>query len=239
MPPTNPIHAIAFDADDTLWENETFFHLTQERFTTLLADYADKDHLAERLLAAERRNIGHYGFGVKGFVLSMIETALDVTDDKLPNHVIRNLLEAGQDMLNHPVHLLPGVAQTLDTLSYDYDFYLITKGDLLHQERKLAQSNLAALFEGVEIVSDKNTQTYRSIFTKYGLDPARVVMVGNSLKSDILPAIEAGAWGVFVPYHLSWGLEHAQEPENESRYGRIESLSDLPAYLDHLHQGLS
>ena len=144
-----------FDADDTLWQNERFFRLTQERFTGLLADYAEADHLHDRLLAAERRNLGHYGFGIKGFVLSMIETAIEVTGAQVPASVIAELIAAGQDMLAHPIELLPAARETVEALAGRYKVVLITKGDLLDQERKLAQSGLGDLFAGVEIVSHK------------------------------------------------------------------------------------
>ncbi len=146
---------IGFDADDTLWHNERFFHLTQARFAELLADHADPDHLAERLLAAERRNIGHYGFGIKGFVLSMIETAIEVTEENVPASVIAELMEAGREMLRHPIELLPHARAAVEQMADRHRVILITKGDLLDQERKLAQSGLGDLFSAVEIVSHK------------------------------------------------------------------------------------
>jgi len=139
---------LCFDADDTLWHNERFFRMTQEQFSELLADFAAKDHLAERLLAAERRNLGHYGFGIKGFVLSMIETALDVTENRVPGHVVRDIIAVGQEMLAHPIELLPGVEETILKLAPEFRMLLITKGDLLDQERKIAQSGLGDLFGG-------------------------------------------------------------------------------------------
>ncbi len=162
--PLRSLTTIGFDADDTLWHNERFFQLTQERFTDLLQDYTDPDHLSERLLAAERRNLGHYGYGVKGFVLSMIETAIEVTDQRVPATVISELLEAGQDMLRHPIELLPHAQDVVEALSDHYRVLLITKGDLLDQERKLAQSGLGDLFDGVEIVSKKIMRLIRTSF---------------------------------------------------------------------------
>ena len=151
---------IGFDADDTLWHNERFFRLTQERFAELLADYADPDHLSDRLLEAERRNLGQYGYGIKGFVLSMIETAIEVTDQTVPAPVIAELVAAGRDMLSHPIELLPGVEDTILTLKDRARIVLVTKGDLMDQERKLAQSGLGDHFDRVEIVSEKTAQTY-------------------------------------------------------------------------------
>ncbi|MCA0919010.1 HAD family hydrolase [Pseudooceanicola nanhaiensis] len=222
---------IAFDADDTLWHNERFFQLTQERFADLLAEYAERDHLADRLLAAERRNLGHYGFGIKGFVLSMIETAIEVTDEKVPASVISELIAAGQEMLQHPIELLPHARDAVEALAEDYTILLITKGDLLDQERKLAQSGLGELFDGVEIVSDKTEPVYREIFRRHGVAPECAMMIGNSLKSDVLPVLDAGGWGTYVPHGVTWALEHAEEPMGRARYGKLDDLGGLPALI--------
>lgn len=219
---------IAFDADDTLWHNETHFHLTQTRFAALLADAAEPSHLAERLEAVERRNLRHYGYGVKGFMLSMIETAIEVTEGRVSPAVIREILDAGREMLDHPVELLPHAREAVETLARSHRVLLITKGDLLHQERKLAASGLGDLFHGVEIVSEKTADTYRAIFARHGEGAERALMVGNSLKSDVLPAIEAGAFGVHVPFHLTWALEHAEPPLAHRRYRTLTDLSGLP-----------
>ena len=221
------LKCIGFDADDTLWHNERFFKLTQDRFEALLTDYSEPAQLHERLVAAERRNIGHYGFGVKGFVLSMIETALEVTDGKAPGHVIQEILNAGQDMLAHPIELLPHAKDTVTQLSNDYRIILVTKGDLLHQERKLAQSGLGDLFDDVAIVSDKTVATYQRIFAGEAGGPDAAMMVGNSMKSDVVPAVEAGSWGVFVPHDLEWDFEKAEAPVSP-RYHEIADLGALP-----------
>ncbi len=219
---------IGFDADDTLWQNERFFRITQERFKALLAEYAGPDHLDERLLAAERRNLGHYGFGIKGFTLSMIETAIEVTEDRVPAAVIREIMEAGREMLRHPIELLPRAAEAVAALAPHYRLVLITKGDLLDQERKLAQSGLGDMFDAVEIVSDKTPETYMRAFSVHGGGPAHAMMVGNSLRSDIVPAIRAGAWGVFVPHDLTWEVEHDTAPESEPRFRQLGDLGELP-----------
>lgn len=219
---------IGFDADDTLWQNETFFRLTQDRFTGLLRDFAEPDHLHERLLAAEKRNIGHYGFGVKGFVLSMIETALEVTDQRVPASVIGEILDAGRDMLAHPIELLPHAREAVETLAASHKVLLITKGDLLDQERKLAQSGLGDLFHAVEIVSDKTAPVYQGIFTRHGCLAEQAMMVGNSLKSDVVPVITIGGWGVHVPHGMTWALEHAEEPVGHSRFFQLSDLKGLP-----------
>ena len=218
---------IGFDADDTLWQNEQFFRLTERRFAELLADYAEPEHLVERLLAAERKNLAAYGFGIKGFALSMIETAIEVTEGRAPANVIQAILETGREMLSHPVETLPHVRETLEALAGDYRLVMITKGDLFDQERKLAASGLGDLFDAVEIVSDKKPDTYRRIFTRHGDGAERAMMVGNSLKSDVLPALDAGGWGVFVPHELTWVLEHAEEPADHPRFRKIAHLGEL------------
>jgi putative hydrolase of the HAD superfamily len=228
---------IGFDADDTLWQNEAFFRLTQDRFTRLLADHADPDHLAERLEAAERRNLGQYGFGVKGFTLSMIETAIEVTDGRVPARVLGQLIAAGRDMLEHPIELLPHARAAVVALATDYRVILITKGDLLDQERKLAQSGIGDLFHGVEIVSNKTPAAYRTIFARHGTGADQAMMVGNSLKSDVLPALEAGSWGIHVPHGLTWALEAAEPPTGNSRFHVLDHLGGLPELVDGLKPG--
>lgn len=222
---------IGFDADDTLWQNEAFFRLTQARFAELLADHAEADHLHARLLAAERRNLGHYGYGIKGFMLSMIETAIEVTEGRVPASVIGEILSAGQEMLSHPIELLPHAGETVERLASSHRLVLITKGDLLDQERKLAQSGLGEMFHAVEIVSDKTRATYERAFARHGDGPDRAMMVGNSMKSDVRPALEAGAFGVFVPHGLTWELEHAEAPEGHGRFHEIADLGALPGLI--------
>jgi len=219
---------IGFDADDTLWQNESFFRLTQERFTTLLADHAAPDHLQARLLAAERRNLGHYGFGVKGFTLSMIETAVEVTEGRVPARVIGEILAAGREMLEHPIHLLPHARAAVTTLAAEYRVLLVTKGDLLDQERKLAQSGLGDVFDGVEIVSNKTPEIYKLVFARHGTGADQGMMVGNSLKSDVLPMLAAGGWGVHVPHEMTWELEAADAPRGDGRFHDLTDLSQLP-----------
>ena len=218
---------IGFDADDTLWQNEQFFRMTERNFTAMLADYAEAEHLSARLLDAERRNLRLYGFGIKGFTLSMIETALEVTEGRVPGEVIGRILEAGRGMLDHPVETLPYVRETLETLAGDFRLVVITKGDLFDQERKLAASGLGELFDAVEIVSDKNAETYRRVFARYGDGPERAMMVGNSLKSDVVPAIEAGSWGVHVPHDLTWVLEHVDAPVEAPRFREVAHLGEV------------
>lgn len=228
------ISTIGFDADDTLWQNETFFRLTEQRFTELLSEHGAHEVISAKLLEAERRNLRFYGFGVKGFTLSMIETAVEVTNGEVSASVIAEILGYGRQMLQNPVETLPHARETLDALAGRYRILLITKGDLFDQERKLAQSGLGDYFSAVEIVSDKTPSVYERIFTRHGDGPGSAVMVGNSLKSDVVPAIRAGSWGVYVPHDLTWVLEHEEAPEADPRFRRIADLGQLPALLTHL-----
>lgn len=225
---------IGFDADDTLWHNERFFRWTTERYVALLGDHADAEKINTRLLDAERRNIRHYGFGIKGFTLSMIETAIEVTGGEVPASVIGDILAIGREMLTHPVETLPHVHETLEALAPDYRLILITKGDLFDQERKLAQSGLGDFFDEVEIVSDKTVDSYRRIFTRHADGPEKSLMVGNSLRSDVIPAIGAGSWGVHVPHDLTWALEHAEPPTHADRFRQIADLGELAGVLEEI-----
>jgi putative hydrolase of the HAD superfamily len=225
---TQNLTTIAFDADDTLWHNERFFKLTQDRFAELLRDYVDGHHLAEHLLAAEKRNLGHYGFGIKGFTLSMIETAIDVTDGRVPASVISELIGAGREMLEHPIELLPHARDAVESVAGTHRVLLVTKGDLLDQERKLAQSGLGDLFDAVEIVSDKTPRVYARIFDRHGDGAAHALMAGNSLRSDVNPVIAAGGWGVHVPHDLTWGYEVDDAPQDTARFRTLRNLGELP-----------
>jgi putative hydrolase of the HAD superfamily len=219
---------IGFDADDTLWQNEQFFRLSEKRFAELLADHAEPEQLGARLLDVEKRNLARYGFGIKGFTLSMVETAIEVTDGRVPAATIQQILDVGREMLVHPVETLPGVRETLEALSGSHKLLMITKGDLFDQERKVAASGLGELFSAVEIVSDKKPDTYRRIFARHGDGAERAMMVGNSLKSDVVPALEAGGWGVYVPHDLTWVLEHVDEPVAEARYRSVDAIAAVP-----------
>ncbi|QFT32695.1 dUMP phosphatase [Labrenzia sp. THAF82] len=225
------ITTLGFDADDTLWHNERVFRLTQDRFAALLAEFTEKTHLSDRLLAAERRNVLHYGYGVKGFTLSMIETAIEVTDGRVHADVISEILEAGRDMLKHPVDPLPHVEETLKTLKGQYRLVLITKGDLFDQERKVTASGLDVFFDAVEIVSEKSASTYRTLFARHGSGSENAMMIGNSLKSDVVPALEAGSYGVHVPYQITWALEEAEAPLGNDRYHRLDHIGKVPLLL--------
>ena len=226
-----PITTVGLDADDTLWHNETIFRLTHARFVDLLDDHGDAETIEARLAEVERRNLRLYGYGVKGFTLSMIETAMELCDGGAPPEVVREILAAGREMLAHPVETLPGVDETIAELSDRYRLILITKGDLLDQERKLAASGLGERFAAVEIVSEKDRATYDRVFSRHGTGPAEAVMAGNSMKSDVLPAIAAGAFGVHIPYPVTWAHELADAPENEPRYVSLARIAELPDWI--------
>ncbi len=225
------ITTVGLDADDTLWHNETIFRLTQDRLRELMADFAPVETLNAKLAEVETRNLRLYGYGVKGFTLSMIETAMELTGNAAPGRLIADILAAGREMLSEPVEPLPGVEHALAELSQAYRLVLITKGDLLHQEQKLAASGLGDLFAAVEIVSEKDASTYVRVFERHGTGAAEAVMCGNSMRSDILPALEAGAWGAYVPYHITWAHEVAEPPGAHDRFVELERISELPAWV--------
>lgn len=229
---------LGVDADDTLWHNESIFQLTIERFAELLGNHALSDHLSDRLIETEKKNLRLYGYGIKGFTLSMIETALEVTDGAVDTRVIREILAVGREMLTEPIEPLPGVETALAALSERYRLVLVTKGDLLHQEQKLASSGLGDYFVAVEIVSEKDADTYRRVFDRHGTGAGQAVMAGNSIKSDILPALEAGCWGALIPYPLVWAHEAAEAPLGHARYVELGSISELPAWVDQVSLSL-
>lgn len=229
---------IGFDADDTLWHNETIFEKVHERYRALLAEYHDAATVDRTLFAMEMRNLELYGYGVKGFTLSAIETAIQLTGGKIPAREIQQLIQLGQEMLAHPVELLDGVHDTLTALMPHHRLVLITKGDLRDQERKLAKSGLVAHFERVEIVSEKNEATYAAILRRHGIAAEQFLMVGNSLKSDILPVLALGGAGAFVPYHLTWAAERVEEvPRAEGRFFRLKQLGELREVVRTLVRG--
>jgi putative hydrolase of the HAD superfamily len=228
MPP--PISLIAFDADDTLWHNETLFHATEEQFAQMLAEYHSADWVRERLLATEVKNLGHFGYGIKGFILSMIETAIELTEGRISGAEIGRIINWGHEMLLAPVSLLDGVRETVEALAADYRLMLLTKGDLFDQESKLARSGLGEHFAAVEIVSEKDTRTYANIMRRHAVDPAAFLMVGNSVKSDVLPVLAAGGTAIHIPYVLTWAHERVSE-EPDGTFARLERITELPEWL--------
>ena len=219
-----PITTVGLDADDTLWHNETIFRLTHARFVDLLDDHGDAETIEARLAEVERRNLRLYGYGVKGFTLSMIETAISVSGGAVDPALIQQLIGLGRDMLDHDIELLPHVEETLQALHGNFRLLLITKGDLHHQERKVLASGLAHYFEGVEIVSDKKPETYRKICQRHGGHIARTLMAGNSIRSDVLPMIEAGGYGVYVPFSILWDHEHEEVPPGTARFFEVKDM---------------
>ncbi|MET0160174.1 MAG: HAD family hydrolase [Acidimicrobiales bacterium] len=225
------IDVVALDGDDTLWHSENQFVMTQDRFKELLAGRADPDLLDARLMAHERENLQVFGYGVKGFTLSMIETAIEVTEGRIDTADIQAIIDGAKEMLQHPVELLDGVAETVQALIKDYRVMIITKGDLFHQESKLARSGLVEDLWQVEIVAEKDEASYRRIFDRYGLDPATFVMVGNSVKSDILPVLALGGRAVHIEYEMTWEMEHAEADKAHEGYWELDTIRDLPTLL--------
>jgi putative hydrolase of the HAD superfamily len=228
------IRLICLDADDTLWHNEAYFVRTQQKLAEMLSDFAPAAAVQARLESIEHRNVDAYGYGAKGYVLSMIEAALELARDRLEAATVGRILALGREILAHPVELLDGVPDALDALAALGRLVLVTKGDLHHQEAKLAASGLGERFEGVEIVSDKRAATYARIFERYGVAADEAVMAGNSMRSDILPALEAGAWAAYVPFELCWAHETAEAPEGHPRYRELASLGELADWIEAL-----
>lgn len=226
------IELVALDADDTLWHNEPLYTSTREQFTAMLARYQPEGIAEDRLYDVEMRNLEHFGYGVKGFVLSMIETAVELTGGRIEGTDISTILEWGRSMLRHPVELLDGVREAVESLAQDYPLILLTKGDLLHQESKLARSGMGQLFKGIEIVSEKDAHVYRGVMQRYAVPGERFVMVGNSLRSDILPVLQAGGHAVYVPYEISWVHERVSpEALADVQYHQVSHMRELPELL--------
>jgi putative hydrolase of the HAD superfamily len=227
-----PVTVVGLDGDDTLWHNETRFNVTQGQFRELVHRHVPDADVDNQLFQTEMKNLGIYGYGIKSFTLSMIETAIQLTEGRIPASDLEVILGWGKRMLTQPTELLDGVEPALHELSGRYDLLLITKGDLFDQESKLARSGLADLFLGVEIVSEKNVSSYRGILERRGIKAAEFVMVGNSLRSDIVPVLELGARAVHIPYHVTWHHEHVPE-ESLPRSGwyRLEKIAELSPLL--------
>lgn len=228
-----PIRLICLDADDTLWHNMRHFEVAEEALHRMLAPFAASEAVRDRLNAIETRNLPAYGYGAKGFTLSMIEAAIEICGDDLPRNAIPEILAAGRQLLDHPVELLPGIEDTLEALAERAPLVLVTKGDLLHQESKLAASGLGERFAGIEIVSDKKPETFTRVFAAHGVAPEQAVMAGDSMRSDVLPALAAGAWAAFVPHDLVWSHESADAPVH-ARFRTLASLSELPGWIDEI-----
>ena len=228
------IKTIAFDADDTLWVNEPIFTKTRLQFETILSKYFEIDNnLEHQLYEVELKNLRLFGYGIKGFMLSMIESAIELTQHKISGADIQNIINLGKEMLTHPVEVLPGIQENLEWLKDNYQLIVITKGDLWDQETKIARSGLAYYFDHIEIVSEKNVSTYRSILDRYQISPSDFLMIGNSLKSDILPVCEIGGHAIHIPFHDTWVHEKIDKHTiGDFSFYELDSIADLKAYLN-------
>ncbi|WP_375324022.1 HAD family hydrolase [Flagellimonas sp. GZD32] len=226
------IKVIGFDADDTLWVNETYFRDTEEKFAELLEAYETKNKIDQELFKMEMANLDTYGYGIKGFMLSMIESALDLSNNQVSQSTISEILNLGKKMISHPVELLDGVEEVLSKLKGKYRLIVLTKGDLLDQERKLDKSGLSQYFHHVEVLSDKKESNYSSLLEHLNIDVNEFLMIGNSLKSDVLPILNIGAQAVHVPFHTTWAHEMVAEDEMVNNHLKLNSLKDILKYLD-------
>jgi putative hydrolase of the HAD superfamily len=229
------IEMVAFDGDDTLWHNESYFSVTQDKFRHIMGPYlGGVDDVGTHLLDTELRNLRIYGYGIKSFTLSMVETAIEISGGRVTSNEIGAILAAGKEMLAHPVVVLEGAVEAIEAVSATHQVMLVTKGDLFDQESKLARSGLGERFESVEIVSEKDQHTYRRILERRGLSPEGFVMVGNSMRSDIRPVLDVGGWAVHVPYDVTWAHELVDDEDamrEHQRFRHLDSLAGLPAVL--------
>ena len=231
---------IGFDGDDTLWHSEGYYREASDQFTAILGRYVDVGdaQVQASMLATERRNLQLFGYGAKGMTLSMVETAIAITEGRISAADIHQLVEVGKGVLQHPVELLPGVREAVAAVAERHAVVLITKGDLFHQEKKVAQSGMADLFHRIEIVSEKDATTYRRVLAEFALQPSQFAMVGNSLRSDIEPVIRLGGWGVHMPYHVTWAheLENGLGEADAPRMLTVDAPTGIPAAVAELSE---
>lgn len=225
------IQVIAFDADDTLWVNEPYFREIEEKFCDLLQNYSPHHTIAKELLQTEIANLGLYGYGVKGFMLSMVETALRIGGNTLPVGAIEKILQLGKELLEKPIELLEGVEEVLTALKDKYRLVVATKGDLLDQERKLKKSGLEHFFHHIEIMSDKKESNYLDLIKHLDIPPAAFAMIGNSVKSDVLPVLNIGGHGFHVPYHTTWAHEVAEPNLNHPHFTQLQHIREILMHL--------
>lgn len=223
----NPIQVIAFDADDTLWVNEPFFQETERKLCALLEDYLPHHTVSQELFKTQIQNLPLYGYGVKSFILSMIETSLEVSEKTISLEVIEKIIALGKEMLQKPIELLDGVEEVLQTLHSRYRLVVATKGDLLDQERKLMKSGLAHYFHHIEIMSDKRESDYQKLLKHLDIAPEEFLMIGNSLKSDVLPVLAIGGHGFHIPYHTTWAYEHIEHTIEHPHFQSFSSLREI------------
>jgi len=225
------LKVIAFDADDTLWHNESYFQEAEKKFCVLLENYLPQHTIVRELLHTEIKNITLYGYGIKAFILSMIETAIRITDKSIPNEAIEKIIEYGQELLNKPVDLMDGVEEVLQELKGKYRLVMATKGDLLDQERKLKKSGLDHYFHHIEIMSEKKEDDFRKLIMHLDIPPDQFAMIGNSLKSDIVPVLNLGGHAFHIPYHVTWAHERVETQIANEKFKELNSIRELLRYL--------
>jgi len=226
---------VAFDADDTLWHNESNFILTQKKFCKMLPSL-DHKVVSQTLSDIHIKNIADFGYGIKGFIFSMMETLIHFKNSEVSGYEIQKVLDYGREMLVSPVELLPNVFEVLEELSKDYYLMLITKGDLIDQERKIILSGLTEFFSGIEIVSDKTVESYKKILSKYKVDASNFLMIGNSMRSDIVPVVQIGALAVHIPYMTTWEHEKDHPRVNSNKFSVLEHIGLLPQYIKGINE---
>ena len=223
------IRLVGFDADDTLWRSEDYYRDAQAQFERIVAGYVDLDDAGDRLFAIEKRNLALFGYGAKGMTLSMLEAAVAITDARISAADLHRIIELGKGLLRHPVELIPGIREAVADIAADFPVVLVTKGDLFHQEAKVRESGLAAAFGRIEIVSEKDAATYARLFREFQVEAEEFLMVGNSLRSDIVPVLALGGWGVHMPYHVTWAHEQdAGGAADPARMREVSRAAELP-----------
>ena len=225
------IKVVAFDADDTLWVNEPLFQNLEKKFCDMLEDFLPHHSVSRELLKFEIKNLPDYGYGIKAFMLSMIETAIDVSGGTLKNEAIEKIIHLGKEMLNAPVEVLDGVEEVLEKVKGKYRLVMATKGDLLDQERKLNKSGLADYFHHIEIVSEKKEEQYTKLVQHLDIEPSQFLMIGNSLKSDILPVLNIGGHGIHVPFHITWELEKVNKEIKHDNFHEVEHIKEVLKFI--------
>ncbi|MEM6719980.1 MAG: HAD family hydrolase [Bacteroidota bacterium] len=225
------IKVIAFDADDTLWVNETYFRDAEHKFAKLLSAYETENKIDQELFKMEMKNLSLYGYGIKGFVLSMVESAIELSNGRISNKVLSEILTIGKQMIDMPVELLDGIEDVLETLSKKYRLLVLTKGDLLDQERKLEKSGLSKYFHHVEVMSDKKEKNYTDLLEHLEIDVNEFLMIGNSLRSDVLPIVNIGGKAIHVPFHTTWQHEEVASHEESEEYHVVKNITEV---LNHL-----
>jgi putative hydrolase of the HAD superfamily len=233
------IRLVGFDGDDTLWRSQDYYDTAQAEFERIVAGYVDLDDAHDRLYAVEKRNLALFGYGAKGMTLSMLEAAIGITEARIAAADLQRIVELGKSLLRHPVELMPGIREAVAAIALDHDVVLITKGDLFHQEAKVRESGLADLFPRIEVVSEKDTATYARVLAEFDLAPSQFAMIGNSLRSDIVPVLELGGWGVHMPYHVTWAHETEADLRDDlaGRMRHAATPADLPAAVHALTTG--